>query len=60
MRIQFYAGLQAEQPSGSPDGPMPSAADVRVVGPAPVSPRPDVMPPAFPQGYGSGGFFSEA
>lgn len=58
--INFIAGLQAEQPSGFPDGPMPSAADVRVVGPAPVSLRPDVMPPAFPQGYGSGDFSSEA
>ena len=33
----FYtAGLQAEQPSGSPDGHAPSAADVRFVSPAPV------------------------
>ena len=34
--INFIAGLQAEQPSVSIAGPMPSAADVRFVGPAPV------------------------
>ena len=54
------AGLQAEQPSGSPDGHAPSAADVRVVSPAPVSPRADVMPPPLPQGSGSGAFSFEA
>ena len=36
MKPRVSAGLQAEQPSGSPDGPVPSAADVRFVGPAPV------------------------
>ena len=55
------AGLQAEQPSGSPDGHAPSAADVRFVSPAPV-----VSSAAFreraasPQGSGSGAFSSEA
>lgn len=40
MHTQFTAGLQAEQPwLGVPGcGHVPSAADVRVVGPAPVSP----------------------
>jgi hypothetical protein len=54
------AGLQAEQPSGSPDGHAPRAADVRVVGPAPVSPPAGLPLPGLPGGAISRAFSSEA
>jgi hypothetical protein len=55
------AGLQAEQPSGSPDGLVPRAADVRVVSPAPVvSSAAFRERAALPQGLGSGAFSFEA